>query len=698
MGGLAAWLTEERGRLLPWLPLFMGAGAAGWLNWPGNPSAATLAGAGLIAGAGLWLHLRGGLFGYAIGACIMALCAGFLLTELRALYVAAPVLGHRYYGPVEGRVIAIDRSNSDKLRLTLDQLRLERVAPDRLPDRVRISLRGDWGLPTPQPGTRVMLTAHLAPPSGSAEPDGFDFQRLAWFRGIGAVGYSRTPVLELAPAGVWDARVTRLRLYLSGAITDRIDGASGALAAAMMTGDRAAMEQSDVVALRDSNLYHLVSISGVHMSLLAGFILLACRTSLAAIPPLALRLPTRKIAAVVALVGSGFYLILAGRDVATMRAFVMVAVMLGAVLLDRRAISLRSIGLAATIVLVLQPEAVAEPGFQMSFAAASALVVGFGILRDRGTLRRLHWSVRPLAASLLASLLAGGASAPFAAAHFNRFADYGLLANLLASPAMAILVMPGGVLAAALAPLGIAAPALWMLDLGCRWILWVGEWVSGLEGQIRLIAAPAAYVLPINGFGGAVTLLARGRARLFGLGPLLFCAVFWQGQGRPDLLIAGDGALVGVLTSEGRALSAPRGNGFTAKAWLESDADPADQRQAAAREGFDHRPLGITFDLAGVTGLLVKDRAAIVDPTAACRIAQLVIIYGKVDGSIPTPPNCTIIDREVLARSGPISGELVPHKGIILHATRPRWMRPWSGRADPPDWSELAVRADAVDQ
>ena len=121
------------------------------------------------------------------------------LGALRAHVVAGPVLGFRYYGAVEGRIVNIDRSASDAVRLTLDRVVLERTAPDRTPHRVRVSLHGTQGWIDPVPGLRVMMTAHLSPPSGPTEPGGFDFRRMAWFDRLGAVGYTRTPVLAVAP-------------------------------------------------------------------------------------------------------------------------------------------------------------------------------------------------------------------------------------------------------------------------------------------------------------------------------------------------------------------------------------------------------------------------------------------------------------------------------------------------------------------
>ena len=468
-------LDAQRGHLFPWVPVCLGAGIAAWfaLRFEPGPghylAAAALAAALLLAAARLPAAAA-----RPVPIALALVLAGVLLAGHRAHSVAGPVLGWRYYGPVEGTIVEIDRSGSDKPRITLEDVVLRDVAPDRTPHRVRLSLHGDWPGAEPVPGLRVMSTGHLSPPGGPVEPGGFDFARHAWFEGLGAVGYTRVPLLVAAPPeGGLRLLVTRARMALSAAVQSALPGETGAFAAAVTTGDRSGMSPETIEALRDSNLAHLLAISGLHMGLLTGFVFAALRCGLALVPPLALRLPAKKIAAVVALVAAAIYLALSGGSVATERAFVMVSVMLIAVLLDRRAISMRSVALAALVVLVLRPETLTGPGFQMSFAATLALVAAFGALRRRPgqpPRRRLPGWAKPVAAVLTSSFVAGMATAPFAAAHFNQLAHYGLVANLLSVPVMGSVVIPAAVVAALLWPVG---------SRPCR----SGSWASGSTGS-----------------------------------------------------------------------------------------------------------------------------------------------------------------------------------------------------------------------
>jgi competence protein ComEC len=385
MQGLSLMMLQQRGHLFAWVPVCLACGIGCYFMLRVEPGLPVLI--GLIGGAGVLIWAQRFLpegVSPVVVACALGMI-GFDLAALRAHAVGGPVLGWRYYGAIEGRIVGIDRSQSDALRLTLDRVVLERVSRARTPTRVRVSLHGDQSHSiAAEPGLRVMTTGHLSPPSGPVEPGGFDFKRHAWFARLGAVGYTRNPVLGVAAAsqGRADLVVLRVRMAASERVQAALAGDIGGFATAITTGDRSAISQTALFDLRASNLAHLLAISGLHMGLLSAVVFGALRLVLSLIPWVALRWPTRSIAAAGALIAATGYLALSGGNVATERAFVMVAVALGALMLGRRALSLQAVAIAATIVLTLRPEALMGPGFQMSFAATTALVAVFGWLRE----------------------------------------------------------------------------------------------------------------------------------------------------------------------------------------------------------------------------------------------------------------------------------------------------------------------------
>lgn len=636
-------MLNQRGHLFSWSPVCLALGIGLYFGLRFEPDLKLYLGLSCLALLAVWTgcRMRDALAPLAIGGALVA--AGFILAGARAHWVAEPVLQWRYYGPVEGRVVALDRSASDALRVTLDQVRIGDVPLDQLPQRVRLSLHG--GNRSPEPGQRIMTTGHLSPPQGPVEPGGFDFRRHAWFQRLGAVGYTRVPVLTAAPPdahGVW---VTATRMAISARVRDALPGDVGGFAAAVTTGDRSGMSREALKRLRASNLAHLLAISGLHMGLLTGFVFLVFRVALSAVPFVALRIPVRKVAAVCALVAATIYLLLSGGNVATERAFVMVGVMFGAVLIDRRAISLRAVAVAALIVLTLRPESLLSPGFQMSFAATTALVAVFGALRDVPNLPGPKW-LRAIGGVLMSSAIAGLATAPIGAAHFNMVPHFGLLANVLSVPIMGVVVVPAAVVAALLAPFGLEGAPLQVMGVGLRWILFVSEKVSGLEGAVGFVPSPPAYVLPTFALGAVFVVLWRGRARWSGMVAAAIALVLWFQGDRPDILIAETGGLVGVMTEHGRALSKEKGAGFVASVWLENDGDGSSQVQAAGRwpggkSLIRKFPLK-DFELVHVTG----KRAA--KQITGCTEEQIVVS--------PVPLSlaggCTILGPDDLLRTG----------------------------------------------
>jgi competence protein ComEC len=645
-------IASQQGHLFPWLPVFLGGGVGLFFSLQYEPFGAVIlvAAIGLIA---LVLMPLAGFFWRAVLMAIAAVSIGFVLAAIRSHSVAESVLTFRYYGPVEGRRISIDKSASEAVRLTLDHVVLRNVSPTRTPMYVRVSLHGDQTHFTPKPGEIVVMAAHLSPPSGPVEPGGFDFQRHAWFQKLGAVGYTRSPVLVIVPASS-ALKVARLRHRLAKAIRIVLPDQNGAFAVGVITGDRSGISQENMENLRASNLAHLLAISGLHMGMLTGVVFGVIRGGLALVPRLGMRVPSKKVAAVGALMAATFYLVLSGGAIATERAYIMVFVALLAILLDRRAISLRAVSVAAILVLVRTPEAMLGPGFQMSFAATTALVGVFSAIRDSGIKLGPKW-LRTVSAVVISSAVAGLATAPFGAAHFNQIAQLGLLANLLSVPVMGAVVMPGAVLAAILAPVGVGWIGLNISAFGLSWILFVADWISGFENAVRMVPQPALMTLPILVLGGLWIVLVHGRSRWAGLVAIGVGLLAWGQVQRPYILISDNGGLVGVMTPKGRALSKIKGSGFVADVWLENDGNPATQAEA-----FDQW----SNQIRHVTGK--KTVEAITD----CAVGEILVVNTRPADDLP----CHVISPAVLRQTG--SQEISPD-GVVTTSKDVHGSRIW---------------------
>jgi competence protein ComEC len=388
---------------------------------------------------------------------------------------------------------------------------------------------------------------------------------------------------------------------------------------------------------------------------------------------LSMRLPVKKIAAVVALLFGAGYLALSGGNVATIRAYIMVSVMFCAILLNRRALTLRAVAIAAIIVLTIQPESLTGPGFQMSFAATAALVAVFSALREMPNLS-LPAPLKMLSAVVLSSFVAGLATAPFAAASFNQVAQYGLLANVVTVPLMGAIVMPAAVLAILLAPFGLQFVALEVMRWGVWWILKVAAWVSDLEGALQLVITPDGRAIPLLAMGGLFLILWRGKGRLLGLPLLMLGGLVWAQTTRPMILISDSGALVGVMTPAGRALNKAKGEGFVAGSWLENDGDAAEQQQAFARTGFKVERGRSTYSSAAYSLVQLSGKQAEPRIRAACETYDIVVTTIKADPI----DGCILYDLLKLRETGSVA---ITHEHEIIGARTREGERLWSPRS-----------------
>ncbi|WP_293446880.1 ComEC/Rec2 family competence protein, partial [Planktotalea sp.] len=394
------------------------------------------------------------------------------------------------------------------------------------------------------------------------------------------------------------------------------------------------------------NLAHLLAISGLHMGLLAGFVFTALRLGLILIPSIAAGGLAKKLAAFGGLIAAAGYLGLSGGSIATERAFVMAAVTVGAVILERRAISLRAVALAALIILVRRPEAITGPGFQMSFAATTALVVVFTIMNRRNAGKAPRNPIVSISVgTLISSAVAGFATLPIAAAHFNMISHYGLLANLISVPLMGVLVIPMAVVAVCLLPLHLEWIPLMLMGYGLDWILGVADAVSHWPDAVSKVPAPPDWAFFSLCLGLLWMALMMSKVRLVGLLPVCIALLVWAQVQRPDVLISDTGSLVGVLRDGGRALSKEKGSGFVASVWLENDGDAIFQKRAAGRwEG------GRTINAGGHSVHAASGKRGLAG-FKGCNRKDIVVFSEAYKGDA----TCEIFDRNRLRETGSIS-------------------------------------------
>ena len=686
-------VRAEADRWTLWSPVALGLGAAVYFVLPQEPLAAVAwallaAAAVLVFAARRWAPSR-------MAAALAILAAfgivGFAAAKLRTERVREPIIaGSGHVRSVDAWVLDVANPGRTGARLLLAPVTIGRLAPSETPIRIRVTLRDPEILPAP--GTAVRLKAILNAPPPPASPGAYDFARDAFFEGVGGVGFSLA-----APHAVdlpkppwrleWEMKVNAVRWALARRIVGIMGVEQGGLAAAMVTGHEAFIPPQQVDDMRDAGLAHIISISGLHMAIVGGFAFAAVRLAIAAWPWLALRASGKKIAALAGLAAVGGYLLISGAPPPAERAAITAATVFGAVLADRRAISLHALAMAALAILLLQPEAVTEPGFQMSFSATAALVA----LAEAWPrpVRELNtpWPIRMvqglgvwILASLAASLVAGLATGPFAIQHFNRVSTFGLPANLAVAPISSFVMMPALAIGAAATPLGLGDVPLAVAGAAIELMLRIAATAAQAPHATLLIASAPAWTLPAAFLGILWLCLWRGPLRWAGLPLALAVSLAPRGL-PPDVWIASDGAAVAVRAGGEAIPLRPDVKRFGVEFWAQRRALTIQGDGQAARDAAflcDRWSCVAKPDgpAAGIAAVWSRRPVSAGRMTALCARADLVIVRGDIE---PGPcAQALVLSHADFVRGG--SAELY-HTGAgwrVVWAQDHRGRRPWS--------------------
>jgi competence protein ComEC len=662
LAALARMLEAERDRWILWVPVLFGIGIISYFALANEPQ---MRGAlALLLGAlGLSLALRNARLGLAIGGAALAFASGFAIAKVRTETVRAPVLHQDLrYTEVSGFVEVHELRDKGRARITLRVLALGDLKPDETPYRVRVSLPRRYAADI-RIGEAVKVKATLQPPPEPIEPGGFDFARRAWFDRLGGTGYAMSEVTPLTEAPVlpWDlavwSSVDALRTAINRRIRMSLQGDTAEIAVALITGQRGGIPKNINEAMRDSGLTHILSISGLHMAIMAGTVFWLVRALLALVPGLSLRYPIKKWAALAALAAATFYLALSGAAVPTVRSWIMTSIVLIAVLLDRPAITMRNVALAALAILIVAPESLFEPSFEMSFAAVVGLVALYEWLAKRKTpglhdpspiWRGLRLSGAFVGGVAITTLIAGTAIAPFALYHFNRITHYGLVANLIAAPLVSLLIMPMAVLSLAAMPFGLEFWPLQAMGAGIDLMVATGEWVASWPGAVSILPQISGLALVLIVLGGLWLCLWQTQARAFGLVIVACGLALAPQQKRPDVLIERNGDLAALRSTRGNLVFPPAtAANYSADNWLLADGDERDVATATDEHVFRCDSLGCIGVVKGKTVALIRHPGALEED---CRLADIVIAPFTISRGCRAAR--VIVDRRMLKAKG----------------------------------------------
>ena len=664
----------DRGLLFLLIPVFMACGAISYFNLPFEPDGLRLlAYFALIVGL-LYLSRHYRFFWY-IGCVCLCVTLGIISAKFETWRLDTPMLGADVSTHLTGRILSLEWVPSGQSKLLVDVLDTEKPKLYYGPKRVTLSVRHlpeDMRL-----GDGIHGYVRLRAESGPVRPDGYDFGFFSYFQSIGAQGFvlgnlDRINVGE--PKTIVERlglNIAHLRMTMTKRITDAIGGETGSVAAALITGQRGGISQATNDALRVAGLAHILSISGLHMAMVSGMVLLIIRTILAFFPLFSSHYSSKKIAAIIALFVAAFYLMLSGADVAAQRSFVMVAVMLLAVLFNRSAITMRNLAISGLITLAIVPHEILGPSFQMSFSATAALVAVFGWWSRRN--RRvatapqfvgvsvIRFLLLPIISTAVASLVAGTASGIYASYHFSNAAPLGVLSNAIAFPIMSFLVMPFALLAAIAMPFGLEWLPLQVMGYGVDLVEKIAYGIASISPDINPGYIPPRALCFLS-IGLVVLLFFQTRLRLlsiiaFGAG-ITLCFL----KPQPLIIIAEDAKTMGIIDRGNLYLSNSKMSNYTINVWKRSYG--LKDVITPASEAIEQGQQFVCSDLVCTSKIKQGKQVSILmykkkmeDSFYACPFADLTVVPSKI--YFATDCNMTTSQQKITARQLALYGSVM---------------------------------------
>jgi competence protein ComEC len=576
---------QERDRWLLWIPAALGAGIATYFSLPFEPPLWALLATPVVAAIALFLRRFWTFF--LLAAVVLIFVLGFNAAQLETHMLMKPMLD-RQIGPVgvTGRLIYTEVM-PEGVRLTLKDLQIGHLTPEQTPAKIRIKLNNKSLADVPPTGSIINLWAQVGPFSDPVMPGATDFRWQGYFKQIGGLGWSFSAIKLVDPAPEtqsWRDRFNlmfeRARITLSQHVYERLADCDGggdvaAMTAARLNGEQSAISKPVIEAMRIAGLAHLLSTSGFHVTIMALLVYFPLRAMLALIPWVALRCPIKKWAAFGALLSATGYTLLVGSQAATLRSMIMTGIAMLAIIVDRRSAPMRLVILSAALVMLIEPDAMLGPSFQMSFAAVFCLIafneqafawttgdthnLGSQWLRSVG---HHFWVI------MRTSLIATAATTPFAVYHFQTFSFYGFIANMIAIPMTSFWVMPCILMAYITVPFGLDG---WFIDgagAGIAVTIRIAEKVASWPYSIIYLPAMPPYVLVMIVLGGLWFCLWRKNWRYWGLVPVAIGAFYMFYTPQPDVMISSDGREWAAKLDDGRlAVSNLDHDAFSVDQW-----------------------------------------------------------------------------------------------------------------------------------
>jgi len=534
-------LTKQKDNAFLWAPVFFAFGIGIYFSLPFEPPSSLVLFMFAMAFALYSLGLANRIYALPFLALLLSV-SGFTVAKLRTGIVDTKIIEKKIsFANVVGKITSIEpMEEGSGSRIILSNLDIEDMSESDTPRNIRLRVRKDSNI---EIGQTVKVLAALNPPSEPLIPNGFDFRRYLYFQEIGAVGFVYNEPEILSSPKKQFLNIQKVRHNISVKLYEYLPSKTASIATALLVGQKNAITDKDKQAVRDAGLAHMLAISGLHVGLFAGTLFFIIRFILAFIPSISLNYPIKKIAAVLALLGAIFYMLIAGSTVPTQRAVLMISIVFLAVIVDRSPISLRLVAASALMVLLFRPESLLSVSFQMSFAAVTCLIYFYDITRPIWIKLYTKGSVIKKATSYffavtITTVIASIATAPFALYHFGQVSFIGSVANLVAVPLLTFIIMPFALLSIIFMPFGLSYFPVIIMGWGIEEMLKIAHWAASLPNAVLLAPSWSFISFVIVILSALFVILWKGMGKIIILPFIIFALFISQTNIMPSILVS----------------------------------------------------------------------------------------------------------------------------------------------------------------
>lgn len=431
---------------------------------------------------------------------------------------------------------------------------------DDWPRRVRVKIR-DMDARNLNIGDYIESSVYLAPPIGPILPGAYDFGMDAYFSNIGAYGYSmgKVRIIDSNHGGSFLTNLVNLiRKKLYYIFLENMGSRGGNFAAALFLGEQRGIDKRILQDMRLAGISHILCVSGMHLSLVAGIFYFLPRIIFNFSDNIAFNFNIRKLSAIISIIASFAYLMISSAGIASVRAFIMTFLVMCAIIINRKVLSLRSIAIAAFVIIMMNPEYILYPSFQLSFMAACSLMAGYEIYSSHRSY--LHVNSKHILAKILnniilniySSIVITIGTGGLIIYHFYIISNYVILGNLLTLPIVAFVVMPIGILSIILAPFGLEHASLKVMEYSINLIITIANYITNMKNSVYYFGHIDHKYLLFLLFGLFWIIICQGRCRFLGIIPFILSIILMIMAPKPSLLVNLDIGFIAFQNQKGQ--------------------------------------------------------------------------------------------------------------------------------------------------